>query len=406
MEVRRALLPTGGLRDSAAVSPLELFFDLVFVFALTQVTATMAANLTVRGIVEGMMVVGLLWWSWTGYAWLGNLVRPDLGTVRLGMFAAMFTLFVLALAIPEAFADAPGGLHGPTVVAGCYFVFRLLHLYLFWAKAQGDTALRGQILRFMPSMLVATALLLGAAATDGAPRTWLWGAALVADYVGTYLGGSRGWRIRSASHFADRHGLIVIVAFGESIVAIGVGVAQLPISWPIVAASLLGLTTCAALWWQYFDATAPLAERALAAAPDDKRAGLARDAYSFLHLPMIAGIALLALGLKKVLEYVGEERLHNLSDPIPAIAGAALFGGVVLFLAAHVAFTVRTLGRANRAPLVVSALLVASLPAAVVLPALASLALIAAAVVALVAFESVRHADERSEARRVVQEPA
>jgi len=118
----------------------------------------------------------------------------------------------------------------------------------------------------------------------------------VAEYLGNVLGGARGWRIRSVSHFVERHGLIVIIALGESIASIGVGVVGEPISWPIVAAAVLGLTLSAALWWAYFDVTSLLAERAFAACPLDDRARLARDAYSYLHLPLVAGIVLLALG--------------------------------------------------------------------------------------------------------------
>src|SRR5690349_1444790 len=284
--------------ETGSVTPLELFFDLVFVFALTQVTATMAVQLSGVGLLRGLLVVALLWWSWTGYAWLANLVRADRGIARIGMFAAMAAMFVLALTIPEAFDDASGGLSGPVVVAVCYFAFRTLHLLLFYMLSRRDAGLRNQLLRFTPAMLGGTALLLAAAATDGTARIWLWVTALTVDYAGTYFGGARGWRVRSASHFAERHGLIVIIALGESIVAIGVGVARLPISWPIVVASTLGLALAGALWWAYFDVSSAAGEHALGTAAEDRRAGLARDAYSFLHLPLVAGIVLLALGLK------------------------------------------------------------------------------------------------------------
>ena len=119
----------------ATVSPLELFFDLVFVFALTQVTALMAEDLTAEGLLRGVLVLGLLWWSWTGYAWLCNVADADTGPVRFVLLAAMASMFVLALCIPEAFEDLDGGLSGPVVIAICYFVFRLLHLVFFWLIA-------------------------------------------------------------------------------------------------------------------------------------------------------------------------------------------------------------------------------------------------------------------------------
>ena len=244
------------VEEHSAVTPLELFFDLVFVFALTQVTALMAVDgAGVRELVRGVLVVAILWWCWVGYSWLGSVVRADEGVLRLAMFGAMATMFVAALTIPEAFDDLPGGLSGPVVFAGCYFLFRMLHLGVFWVTAAGDAGLRAQLLRFAPAVLGGTTLLLIASQTTGAAQTWLWVAALAVDYLGTMLGGAAGWRLHSAAHFSERHGLIVIVALGESIVSIGVGVTDLPVSWPIIAASALGLALAAAMWWAYFDVT-------------------------------------------------------------------------------------------------------------------------------------------------------
>ncbi len=383
----------------ASVTPLELFFDLVFVFALTQVTALMADDLTTQGIVRGLLVLALLWWSWTGYAWLANLVRADEGLARLVLLIAMVPMFVLALSIPESFDDLPGGLYGPVVLAVCYFIFRLMHLVMFWAIARDDPGLRAQILRFAPSMIAGTTLLLVAAALDGTAQTLMWVAALVADYVGTILGGASGWRIRSAGHFAERHGLILIVALGESIVAIGVGVASLPVSWPIVAASFLGLAVAAALWWTYFDVSALDGEHALAAEPAPTRARLARDAYTFLHVPLIAGVVLIALGMKKVLEYVGDSSDHTLTDPLAAVPLYALFGGVILFLLGQVGFEWLTTQQLEFSRLLATIALVVLAPVAAQLAALATLGLVAVVLVAMVTFETVRHADHRSEVR-------
>ncbi len=178
---RRARVETTGER--AAVTPLELFFDLVFVFALTQVTDLMAEDPTVGNVVRGVLMLGVLWWSWTGYAWLGNVARADEGVIRIAMFIAMGGVFVAAITIPEAFDDGPGGLHGPTVFAVCYFVVRLVHIFMFWIVSREDRQLRGQILRWVPSMVLGTVLLLIAAQTparrrrcSGSPRcsatTW------------------------------------------------------------------------------------------------------------------------------------------------------------------------------------------------------------------------------------------
>ncbi len=214
------LLPVA---EEARVAPIELFFDLVFVFSLTQVTALMADDLTGRGIVRGLLVLALLWWSWVGYAWLANVVQAEEGLARVAVFGAMAAMFVLAVTVPEAFNDRPGGLHGPVVVAFAYLAVRVLHLVMFFVLSGDDAGLRRQVWKFAPSVVGSTVVLLVASQLDGTAQTLTWVAALVVDYFGTILGGASGWRVRSASHFAERHGLILIVALGESIVAIGCG---------------------------------------------------------------------------------------------------------------------------------------------------------------------------------------
>ncbi|MDX6248187.1 MAG: hypothetical protein QOF10_1547 [Kribbellaceae bacterium] len=406
MTTRRVPIKAEATSEDQPVTTLELFFDLVFVFALTQITALMAHDLTWPGVIRGVLLVGLLWWSWIGFSWLCNLVKADEGSVRGVMLAAMAAMFVIALSIPEAFHDLEGGLPGPVVIAIAYFAFRAMHLLLFWLIADGDRVLRRTLLRFAPSMLAGTALLLVASQFHGTTQTLLWALALAADYGGTYLIDARGWRLRSAAHFAERHGLIVIIALGESIVAIGVGVTDLPISWPILIASLLGLAVAAALWWIYFDATVLYGEQALAAEPPETRPKLARDAYTFLHFPMVAGIVLLALGLKKVLEYVGDTEHHHLEDPLKGIGLYALFFGVVLYLLGHVGFKWRTSRRLGVSRLITAALVVVAVPALGKAPALAQLAVLTALLTGLVAFEAVRFSRERDELRHGSHSPA
>jgi low temperature requirement protein LtrA len=389
------LLPVA---EEARVAPIELYFDLVFVFSLTQVTALMGEDLSASGIVRGLLVLALLWWSWVGYAWLANVVQAEEGLARASMFAAMAAMFVLALAVPEAFEDLPGGLDGPVVVAFAYLAVRLLHLGIFFLLSGDDPGLRRQVWRFSPSVIGSTAVLLVASQLDGAAQTLTWVAALIVDYVGTILGGASGWRLRSASHFAERHGLIVIVALGESIVAIGVGVARVAISWPIVAASVLALAVAGSLWWAYFDVVSIVAERVLRRAEGEERARLARDAYSYLHLPMVAGIVLVALGIAQVLERVGEAG-GGLSEPLPMLAAGALYGGVSLFLLAHVAFKYRTWAHFTLRRVMVAVALLALIPLAGQLPALATLGLAAGILVAMVASEAMRYAEEREQVR-------
>ncbi|HET9723159.1 MAG TPA: low temperature requirement protein A [Actinomycetota bacterium] len=389
------LLPVS---EEARVTTIELFFDLVFVFSLTQVTALMADDLTVHGVVRGMLVLAVLWWSWTGYAWLANVVQAEEGLGRVAMFGAMAAMFVLALAVPEAFEDLPGGLPGPVVVAVAYLAVRVLHLTMFFLASDDDPDLRRQVWRFSPSAFGGAAVLLIASQLHGTAQTLAWVAALIVDYLGTILGGASGWRLRSASHFAERHGLIVIVALGESIVAIGVGVAHVPVSWPIVVASVLGLTVAASLWWSYFDVVSIVAERVLRQAEGEARARLARDAYSYLHLPMVAGIVLAALGIEQVLQTVAEESV-GLSEPLALLPLAALYWGVALFLLALAAFKYRTWRSVALRRIVVAVIVIALGPLAAELPALAALGLLCAVMVALIASEAVRYMEAREQIR-------
>jgi low temperature requirement protein LtrA len=384
--------------ERAAVTPLELFFDLVFVFALTRVTDWMADDPTLTAVVRGLLILGVMWWSWVGYAWLGNVVRADEGLMRVGLFAASAAVFIAAVAIPEAFDDLPGGLSGPVVFALAYFCVRAVHLGLFWLVSEDDAQLRGQVVRWIPSVVAGTAFLLAASQAHGTAQTLLWAAALVGDYVGTLLAGTA-WRLRSPGHFAERHGLIVIVALGESIVSIGIGVAALPVSLPIIAACVLGLAVTGALWWAYFDVTALLAERALSASRGAHRIALARGGYTFLHLPMVVGVIMMSLGLKKVLGYVGGDEGHRLTDPIHGLPLVALYGGAVVYLLAHVAFKAYLTGAVSRGRILTVAALLALVPAVAHLPALGTLAVLAGVLCALVAWETRHYAEERDRIR-------
>lgn len=393
---RRARLEARDGQNS--VTTLELFFDLVFVFALTQVTDLMADEPTGTGLFRGALILTVLWWSWVGYSWLSNVVKADEGVIRVAVFVAMGGVFVAAITIPESFDDLPGGLSGPVVFAACYFFVRAMHILMFWLVSAGDPVLRRQVLRFVPSMAAGTVLLLAASQASGALQTWLWIGAIVGDYLGTMLGGT-GWRLASAAHFAERHGLIIIVALGESIVATGIGIAQKPISWPIIAASMLALAVSGALWWAYFDVSAIITERALHAAEGVRQIQLARGGYSFLHLPMVIGIIMMSLGLKKALGHVAGDQDYTLTDPLYGLPLVALFGGTALFLLAHVAFTRVVAGVLKWERVVVAGVLVALVPPASMVPAIASLAILAAVLVVMLAYETRRYAEHRHEIR-------
>jgi low temperature requirement protein LtrA len=389
--------------DEVEVSPLELFFDLVFVFALTQVTAYMAHEIDhdkgLEGLLRGVLLLMLLWWSWIGWSWLCNVTDVEAPALKMTMLGGMSALFVIALSIPEAFDDEAGGLDGPLVLALAYLAVRALHFLMFWLVAREDPTLRGQLTRFAPTVAGSSIVLIVASQTDGDTQTALWGLALLADYLGTWLGGASGWRLPSPGHFSERHGLIVIIALGESIVAIGVGVADLPVTWPILVAALLGLLLASAMWWAYFDVSALIGERALAAEPAETRARLGRTAYTFAHMPMIVAIVVTALGLKKVMEYVADTDDHDLADPLKGVALGALVCGVVVYLLAHVAFKWVVARELNPVRLGAAGLLLAAWAPLTEIPALGQLGLVAGVVTLALVVEAVAYAERRREVR-------
>jgi low temperature requirement protein LtrA len=372
------------LREGGRVTPLELFFDLVFVLAITQCTALMAATPTWKGLGEGLLILGLLWWAWTGYAWLTSVVDPEEGAVRLAMFAAMAALLVVSLGVPHAFGDLA------LLFAGAYGAVRAGHIALFVLASREDPALRRSVTGLAGSTALGVGLLVAGAFAHGALRGVLWGLALLLDMGGPFLFGSEGWKL-VPDHFAERHGLIVIIALGESIVAIGVG-AQAGVDAGVVTAAVLGVATAAALWWLYFDVVALVAARRLSnAAEGRERNEVARDSFSYLHFPMVAGIVLLALGLKKTLGHV--------EDPLKTVPAVAMLGGTALYLLAHVAFRWRNVHRLSGHRLLTAALLLALLPAAVELPALATLGILAVVLCALIVYETRRFAELRDRLR-------
>jgi len=258
------------------------------------------------------------------------------------------------------------------------------------AVAPNAVDLRGAIARFAPFALSGSLLLVGASFLDGAAQAALWCLALAIDF-GSVLGrGGRGWRVHPG-HFAERHALIFIIALGEAIVATGVGAGDVGLSAGVATAAVLGVVVASTLWWTYFDVVAVVAERVLHERAGDERARMARDSYSFLHLPMVAAAVLVALGLKKTLGDVG--------DPLKAVPAAALCGGTALYLLAHVAFRLRNVGSLNRQRLVAAAASVALIPAGTQLPALATLNLQAGILSALVAYEVLRFREARRRVR-------
>ena len=309
-------MPATTVDHEHRVTPRELFFDLVFVFAFTQVATLLANDATWAGIGRGVLVLAALWWPWTAYAWLTNTVDPEEGVVGAALLVALIAMFVAALAVPGAFDDES------VLFGAAILVVVTMHLALYALAGRGHPDLLRAVLRLAPWTLLGSVLILVAGFTDTA-RTWLWLAALASTYVGAALSGSTGWRVHP-SHLAERYGLVVIIALGEAFISIGVGATATHIGVREIAAAILGLLVATAFWLAYFDFFSIRGERLLADLRGSRRIAFARDVYAYAHLPMIVGIVLFAFAMKHIVAHIGEEL-----DPVRAFA---LCGGCAVYL--------------------------------------------------------------------------
>ena len=371
------------MRQDERVTPLELFFDLVFVLAITQCTALMYHHPTWEGLGQGLLVLALLWWSWGAYAWLTSVLDPEDDAVRISMFVAMAGLLLASICIPQAFGDLA------VEFAVAYGIVRAAHIALFVLASRDDRDLRHSVGTLSVSTAIGVGLLLAGALAGGSGQTILWVIALVLDVGGPFFFGAAGWKL-VPHHFAERHGLIIIIALGESIVAIGAGSHGLDLGK--ATAAVLGIGLAAAMWWIYFDVVAIVAARRLAEAePGREQNEMARDSYSYMHFLMVAGIVLAALGLKTT--------LADVDEPLGAVPTFALLGGLALYLLGHVAFRYRHVHTVNRQRLGLAVLLILAVPAADGAPPLVILALIDVVLTALIVYETHRYGERRSELR-------
>jgi low temperature requirement protein LtrA len=332
------------------VSSFELFFDLVFVFAFTQVTASLAHDATWAGLGQGVLVFAMLWWAWGAYAWLTNAVPTDQVAPRLVVLAAMASMLVVALAVPGAFDDS-----GPAFGIA-YMVVMILHATLFaLASATGDrAATRRAIMRLGTTNLLAAAVLIGAGFVDGPAQSVLWIATVTVTYLGPFVTGMGGFTVNPA-HFVERHGLIVLIALGESVVAIGAGQVE-DVDWHVATTAFVAIALISGLWWTYFDGEADPTEQALHEAEGLDRARLARDVYSYLHIPLVLGVVLVALGIKAT---------FGASDlALDDVTATALSGGVALYFAALSAIAWRRGARPDAAFMAAVVVAVAAIPLA------------------------------------------
>ncbi|MQY11411.1 hypothetical protein SRB5_15270 [Streptomyces sp. RB5] len=385
MSVEREHVRVVATAGDHRVTPAELFFDLVFVYAITQVTALMAAHPTVPRLLGSLVVLALLWWCWCCFAWLGNVVRADTGTLFAVLVTVMAVVLTVSLAVPEVFTDRAGGLPAPLVFALCYGAVRLLHLVTYRIAHPDDRALHATLRKTaLVSVAPPLVLLLAGSVFTGRTQMLCWLGAVLIDYTAIYVTGGSGWRIASPGHFAERHGLIVIIALGESIVAIGVGMQGYALNAPVVAAGVAGLLAVAGLWRLYFRRLSEAAEHVMAAADGDARTRIGRDVYTFLHLPLIGGVVLCALGMKTALHQIADTGHYALSEPLHGAPAWALTGGVGVFLLGAAAITARI--GARGAPVLLAGGTVCLAGGAVVrlLPALASVGLLAVLITGLV----------------------
>ena len=341
------------------VSTLELFFDLVFVFTITQLTTVLSDNPTATGLLRVVLMLGVIYYMYGGYAWLTNAVAADRAARRLLLLGGMAGFLVLALSVPRAFSE------GDVAFGVAYLVIVSIHAGLFTRTGVVHTV--RAVFRLAPFNLGSALLVLAAVVVEGTAAYLLWAAAFALEWCTPRLAGTGGFRVAPA-HFVERHGLVVIVALGESIVAIGIGAADLPVDLPLATVAVLGLLLAACLWWAYFGGDDTRAEHALAAVDDDRRGWVAVQAFGYCHLLMLLGIITLAAGLK--------DAIGHAFDPLDLPHALLLSGGTALFLAGDVLFrrTLR-LGRSTYR-LAAATLALATIPLGLATSALTQLAVL------------------------------
>jgi low temperature requirement protein LtrA len=366
------------------VTPLELFFDLVFVFGFTQVATVLSDNPTWSGLGHGLLLLAALWWVWAAYAWLTNTVDPGVGLVWGAMLVAMAAVFVAALAAPAAF-----GRHG-VVFGAAFLIVNVMHLTLYALAARRDRDLLRAILRTAPSALAGAALIVAAGFADGALKPLLWLVAIAVGLFAPLFGGMSGWRVQPA-HFVERHGLIVIIAIGESLIGIGLGERRTGLDTGVIVAAVLGFAVAASFWLAYFDFFPIRANQMLSDRRGVQRISLARDIFTYLHLPMVAGIVLFAFAMRVTLAQVG--------DHLDTIAALGLCGGSALYLFAYVAVRLRVARTLGGGRLIAAVACLLLWPVALAVPALLALTLVAVVWVALHTYEIIWWRDARARTR-------
>ena len=357
---------------SARVSTLELFFDLVFVFTITQLTGVLVAGGDAASALQVVVMLAVIWWMYDGYAWLTNAIATDLLRFRLLLLGGMGAFLVIALAIPSAYAST-----GLAFGLG-YAVVVLLHGGMY-AKGTSVSEVAA-ILRIVPFNLTAAAMVLIGGVAGGRLQDLLWAGAALLLWFTPWFTSTEGFVI-AAEHFCERHGLVIIVALGESIVVIGAAAVGVPVDLRLGVVALLSLALSAALWWLYFRDEGAV-EHAMVSASPARRARLALVGFGYWHFGLLLGVVAVAAGLKKS---VGDPY-----DPLAGWIGLELAVGVALFAACTVGFRT-TLGiGVSRSRLVAAAAALATVPIGTEWSAAGQLAVLTAIVVAALLVEARR----------------
>ena len=363
--------PTARERSSR-VSTLELFFDLVFVFTITQLTTVLVTGGDAKAVVQVVVMLLLVWWMYDGYAWLTNAIETDRLRYRIALIGGMGGFLIGALAIPDAY-ESDGLAFGLA-----YLAVVLLHGAMY-AKGTSVSEVAA-ILRLVPYNLTTAAIIVVGGALGGDAQWFLWTAAAVLIWLTPWLTGVEGFLV-SASHFVERHGLVIIVALGESVVVIGVGAAALPLDLELVVVALLSLALSASLWWLYFRGEDEV-ERAMEEAEPSRRARLALVAFGYWHYGLLLGVVAVAAGLKKAIGHPYDE--------LGTWVGLELAVGVALFAACTTGFR-STLGLGiSRVRLAAAVAALATIPLGLYWSALAQLVALTAIVLAALVLEARR----------------
>ncbi|WP_084079286.1 low temperature requirement protein A [Demequina sp. NBRC 110057] len=314
-----------GTDEDHRVTTMELLFDVVYVFAFVQVTTWIAQEHTWRATGEGLLILAVLWWVWVVWGWLGNVVRADRGLPLFGFIVALVSVFGIAMTI-DGIWEAEGGALEPLAFSILYLVIRVVHSAVYLWAARGDARLTRQIWLSTAAWIPAAMLLVAGALLPPEQRLWWWAGTVALEALATWVLSVRGpgWRVQSGSHFSERFDLVMILALGESVLSLGITVAKLDLTAEILAVGLLGVLVSISLWWPYFKGVGPAVEQALHDADDDRKPDIARDAYTYMHLPLVAGIILVAAGLEEgVMARAGEDVSEE--SAVFIAGGAALF---------------------------------------------------------------------------------